>query len=145
MYKLVDQNDPILHEIADDISVMDNIDQLIKEMFLILYDNKGVGLAAPQIGISRRIIVINTSQYDNGIVCALINPKIIATNNFKIKTEEGCISCPGIFKIIERPSEIIIRTGIEKSSCLYLSFKDISAVVVQHEIDHLDGILITDK
>ena len=134
---------------------------LVDQMIKIMQNNNGIGLAAPQLGISKRLIIIsyndtlmqyiydtniniNTKIYKNVIV--LINPNIILINNKQVATEEGCLSIPKKYAIIQRYKYIHIKSKIFPSNELInFNCKELLSIILQHEIDHLNGILFTDK
>jgi peptide deformylase len=132
--------DPVLRKKAKEVSQIDeNVLSTIKDMFEVMYAEDGVGLAAPQVGVSLRIIVM-----DDGKPRVMINPKIVYKSEEKVVAEEGCLSVPEIFENVERSKEVIVRykdeSGVEREE----KFVDYSARIVQHEYDHLDGILFID-
>jgi peptide deformylase len=136
---------PILRKKCKEISVFDSeIKSIIREMSEKLYEWNGVGLAAPQVGISKRIVVIDIRE-EPSILRVLINPNIIWKSEEMIESEEGCLSLPLLHKIIMRYASVTVecfdenfsKKTIEKATGL-LSF------CLQHEIDHLDGCLYID-
>lgn len=143
-YQLVKHEDPILRQPAKSVKKIDTkIQYLMDRMFNILR-NKGIGLAAPQIGVSKRIIVLDTREYEDGLKLSLANPEIIEHSETKVKTVEGCLSCPGIQKEIER-WETIVVTGLHyNGESVTVQLTGISSIAAQQEIDHINGILITD-
>ncbi len=143
---IIIEPDPILRKKSQSIeSVNSDVKKLLDNMLDIMYSAPGIGLAAVQIGILKRLIVIDVSKDDqkkNPLF--LINPKIIFKSNNTTTYEEGCLSLPGHFAEIERPAECHINyldyNGKEKK----LQAKGLLATCIQHEIDHLDGILFID-
>jgi peptide deformylase len=132
--------DPVLRKKAKEVSQIDeNVLSIIRDMFEVMYAEDGVGLAAPQVGVSLRIIVM-----DDGKPRAMINPKIVYRSEEKIVAEEGCLSVPEIFENVERSKEVIVRYKDESGAEHEEKFVDYSARIVQHEYDHLDGILFID-
>ncbi|KAF2957676.1 peptide deformylase [Thermotoga sp. Ku-13t] len=132
--------DPVLRKKAKEVSQIDEyILSLIKDMFEAMYAEDGVGLAAPQVGVSLRIIVM-----DDGKPRAMINPQIIYRSEEKIIGEEGCLSIPEVFENVERSKEVIVKYKDENGTEHEEKFIDYSARIVQHEYDHLDGILFID-
>ena len=121
--------------------VTDSTRKLIGDMFDTMYSSNGVGLAAPQIGILRRIAVIDDTQ---GNKVALINPVITSREGEQTCTE-GCLSLPGFQGEVVRAKKIHIDALDEYGKPLSIDAEDFFAVVCQHEIDHLDGILYKDK
>ena len=144
--KIVIEPDPILRKKSSLIeNVDDQVRRLMDDMLLTMYEAPGIGLAAVQVGILRRVIVIDISKYDkkkNPIF--LVNPKITHKSKKTSVYEEGCLSLPGHFAEIERPSECFVNyidyNGREKE----LKADGLLATCLQHEIDHLNGILFID-
>ncbi len=107
---------------------------------------KGLGLAAPQVGINQRLIAVILNKHtDQELQLILINPVITAWSEEKAICEEGCLSLPQMFLQVERAKGITVEFLNLKNQKQILNLKDLNARVVQHEIDHLDGILIVDK
>ena len=113
---------------------------LIKDMIETMYNSKGLGLAAPQVGILKRIIVIDVG---NGPV-ALINPEIVEMEGSSI-SNEGCLSIPGVQKNVERPEKVIVKALSDKGEELVIHGEGLLARALCHEIDHLNGVLFIDK
>ncbi|MGV8980242.1 peptide deformylase [Clostridium sp.] len=113
---------------------------LIKDMKETMYNSKGVGLAGPQVGILKRIIVIDVG---NGPM-ALINPEIIESKGANV-SNEGCLSIPGVQKNVERPDKVTVRALDENGEITVINGEDLLARALCHEIDHLNGILFVDK
>ena len=110
-----------------------------------MYDAKGIGLAAPQVGISKRIFVMDCTEKDKTskpYVC--INPELSWVSEQKSTYEEGCLSIPDFYGEIERPSEIKMTCLNERGEVIEYSFGGIEATCAQHEIDHLNGVLFID-
>ena len=129
-------------------SPVTNIDETIKKLCLdmieTMYKYSGVGLAAPQVGVLKRVVVMDCSELDEKNPKILINPEIIWSSEEKFVFEEGCLSIPEIREKITRPAEVKVKfTNIDGS--LYEDhFKDLWAICIQHEIDHLNGKLFID-
>lgn len=111
----------------------------------VMYEDDGIGLAAPQVGLNKRFIVIgkNASPAKEDLV--LVNPKITFSSSRTDTAEEGCLSLPGEFADVSRPSKIRFKALDENGEKVEFKAKGLFARVVQHEIDHLDGILFTDR
>lgn len=131
----------VLRQVASEIPVFDaQTAGLIAEMGEIMYQAHGVGLAAPQIGQSVRLLV-----YDAGEgLRALINPVILKRKGEQTEPEEGCLSIPGLRGVVLRASEIVVKAIDEQGRPLRRRATEFEARVIQHEVDHLDGILFTD-
>jgi peptide deformylase len=138
--------DPVLRKKARPVDeVTGEIDRLIEDMAQTMYLGEGLGLAATQVGVLKRIIVYDNIEAGYGMdPQALINPEIIAAEGC-VKDEEGCLSIPEIKDVVER-SEKITVTGIDRSgSEVKIEAEGLLARIIQHEIDHLDGILFVDR
>ena len=141
-----EEGDPILRKKSREIEVIDDrILQLLDDMYDTLKASKdGVGLAAPQVGVLKRAIVIDLSEEGGEGPLKLINPRIVKAKGEQI-CREGCLSVPGLLGDVTRPAEVVVEALNEKGEHVKLKAKEIFAVVLCHEIDHLDGILFTDK
>ncbi|HBG61477.1 MAG: peptide deformylase [Omnitrophica WOR_2 bacterium RIFOXYB2_FULL_38_16] len=132
--------DPCLRNISSPVdSVGPGERMLIRSMIATMYDQDGIGLAAPQVGINKRILVADVG--DGPI--AVINPCIVTTEGSCV-LEEGCLSVPETTVIIKRPQKIKIKYTDEENEVIENEFDDLTARVLLHEIDHLDGKLIVD-
>jgi len=141
IYNIVKKEDPQLREKSKVVKeITPNIIKLVKNMVETMYDANGVGLAAPQVGVLKRVIVIDVGE---GII-ALINPEIIEASGQETDTE-GCLSCPGLIGEVTRAAKVKV-TGLspEGKEVIYEG-EGLLARAFQHEIDHLDGILFIDK
>ncbi len=126
---------------ADVLKVGRKEQLLIDEMMRVMKRSNGVGLAAPQLGIGRRIIVFAP---DGSRPAALINPRVIRAEG-ELKREEGCLSIPGLYGDVSRPAYVEVEGLDRRGRQVSLELEDMPARVVQHEIDHLDGVLFIDK
>ncbi|MEA3404918.1 MAG: peptide deformylase [Pseudomonadota bacterium] len=132
-----------LREVCAPVKEMtDDIDKLIDDMFYTMYDAPGIGLAAPQIAVQERIIVVDVSE-NNDQPIALINPEIIKSAG-QITWEEGCLSLPGVYGKVKRPSDIIVQGMNRDGKMVEIEASDLLAVCLQHEIDHLNGKMFID-
>ena len=118
-----------------------DVQELISSMVETMYANNGVGLASTQVGSDLRLCVIETE----GVQYVLINPQITAKSRKKVLSEEGCLSFPGKFFPISRHEEVQVRYLDETGKPSKLKGRDLLARALQHEIDHLDGVLIIDR
>ncbi len=139
---VVKYGDPILTSRAEDVGDFDEkLHKLIDDMFETMYGAPGVGLAAPQVGVLKRLFVMDCSSgKDNKQKVVLINP-VIETEEGEQIGDEGCLSFPGIFLEIKRPQRIVVRARDMDGSEMTLDVMDLQARCVSHETDHLDGEL----
>ena len=138
--------DPVLRRKAKPVEAVDNdIRRLMDDMLETMYDAPGVGLAAPQIGDLRRVIVMDCSDDDETPrPLKMANPEIIRKSDETATREEGCLSIPGHHGDVTRPSEIELTYLNEDGHETNLLASGLLAVCIQHEIDHLDGVLFID-
>ncbi len=120
-----------------------NLRETARQMFQTMYDSSGIGLAAPQVGLSVRLCVVNWPQSEVGEV-AMVNPEIVEQRGHQAG-EEGCLSFPGIFIKVQRSSWVKIRYQDLDGNEQILELEGLAARAVQHELDHLDGLLLIDK
>lgn len=133
--------DPVLRKIAVEAKLNKKTDFLINEMMRAMRKANGIGLAAPQMGIGQRVIVIAPLDFKP---TALINPKIIKAEGEQIG-QEGCLSIPGLYGDVKRAMYVEVEAMDRKGRELVFELEGMPARVVQHEIDHLDGVLFIDK
>ena len=144
--KLITVPDEVLRKKSQNIQkVGEDEKKLVKDLFETMYHHKGIGLAAIQIGIPKRIIVLDVMQKDNQKkpLC-FINPVIKKLSNEKSKYEEGCLSIPNTFIEIERPKTCIVEYIDIDGKKKNMDCDDLLSTCIQHEINHLDGKLIID-
>ncbi len=140
--KLEKYGSPVLREKALPVTkVDDEIRELVKNMIETMYAEGGVGLAAPQVGVSKRIIIVDTEE--QGII-VLVNPAIIKREG-ETKEEEGCLSVPGIYSPVRRSSTVTVEALDLEGNKVRISQEGSLAVALQHEIDHLEGYLFIDR
>ena len=131
---------PVLRQRSDEIQEIDaELRELIASMFETMDAAKGVGLAANQVGIARRVAVIDA----DGHRMALINPRILSAEG-RATAEEGCLSIPDVFADVTRPEQIVVEALGADGTPLRLEVGALAARAIQHEVDHLDGILFLD-
>ena len=134
--------DPVLRKNAEKVEVVtDEIRTILLDMAETMYEAPGVGLAAPQIGINLRLVVIDT----DGVLRKIINPVILEYSLETESCEEGCLSVPGIYEKVRRAKKIKVKYLNEKGEEVIEEVEDLLARAFQHEIDHLDGLLFVDK
>lgn len=130
--------DPRLRKIAKPIdAVTDEIRQLASDMFETMYDAPGVGLAATQVDVHKRIIVVDVSEDQSGAM-ALINPEILDMEGDSLE-QEGCLSIPGFYESVERAEHVRVRALNLDGESFEVEADGLLAICLQHEIDHLDG------
>ena len=128
------------------VKVDDSIRKLAKDMLITMYSAKGIGLAAPQVGVQKRILVIDLNFEDpNAPPNVFINPEIISSSASLDTYEEGCLSIPGVYLNVVRPSSIKLSFRDEMGRPKKMNAEGLMARCIQHEIDHLNGVLFVDK
>ncbi len=138
--KIVTKNDEVLRKHCRPVEVFDKkLAMLLDDMAETMYKAKGVGLAAPQVGILRRAVVIDVGE---GLV-ELVNPVIVKTKGSQ-RNIEGCLSCPDDWGYVVRPSEVIVKAQDRTGKNIQYKCKDFFARCVCHELDHLEGRLFID-
>ncbi len=140
--RVIRYGNPILRKEAREVSPpYDGKKEFIKSMLDVMGDYNGIGLAAPQVGVSERIIIGSVERQPY----PLINPKILYVDSEKEYDEEGCLSLPGIYLEILRYKHIVLEGFDIDGNPVRIQVSDLDARVFQHEIDHLDGILMIDR
>lgn len=140
-YKVVLTGDPVLRRIAHPVKeVNDNIKKLMNNMAETMYHAKGVGLAAPQVGISKRVIVVDIGE---GLF-KLVNPEIVSSSGIQ-DGAEGCLSVPDVVGNVKRSERVTVKALDENGDEVTIEATGYLARAFQHEIDHLNGIIFTDK
>ena len=136
--------DPRLHKVAQPVQAVDaRIQSLVSDMLATMYDAQGIGLAATQVDVHERVVVIDTSEErDQPLV--LINPEIVWASAEKVVGDEGCLSVPGIYDGVERSSAVHVRALDEKGVARTIEAEGLLAVCMQHEMDHLLGKVFVD-
>lgn len=135
--------DPRLHTVAQPVVVVDErIRKLIKDMAETMYAAPGIGLAATQVDVHERLLIIDISEERNQLL-AFVNPEIIASGG-EADTEEGCLSVPGVFEKVTRAERVSVRAQNAQGEPFTLDAEGLLAVCIQHEIDHLDGKVFVD-
>ena len=138
--------DPFLARKAARVaSVDDRVRNLIRDMFETMYSAEGVGLAAPQVGVGKRVIVVDVSPVDQEVPpMALVNPEILDRKG-TVMGEEGCLSVPGVQGEVPRAETVVVRGLDEQGNPVQFQAGGILSRALQHEIDHLDGVLFIDR
>ena len=134
--------DPVLRQVATPVrEITAEIKQIIADMTETMWHQVGIGLAAPQVGLPHRILVMDDGK---GGAQPLINPEIESRSG-TIREEEGCLSLPGVFGVVERSKTITVRAMDADGKPVSFEAAGLKARIVQHELDHLDGVLFIDR
>ena len=138
--------DPILKARARQVATtdMEKVRALVPRMFATMYEAPGIGLAAPQVGEKLRFIVVDVQPNETKQPIALINPEIVARSTELATREEGCLSLPGQYADVTRPARVTIRYMDIEGARRQVDAEGLLAACMQHEIDHLDGVLFVD-
>jgi len=158
IYPIVAYGDPVLRKVAVDIDKSFDVKKLVEDMFETMYNAKGVGLAAPQIGLNIRMFVVDGRPFNEGedleerdkdpslvdFKKVFINAEILEEDGDDWGFEEGCLSIPDIREDIYRPEYVTIRYFDENWEEHTEEYEGLAARIIQHEYDHIDGILFTD-
>ena len=135
--------DPRLRNIAKPVATVDDaVRQLVDDMLETMYAAPGIGLAATQVNVNKRVVVIDISEEKNQPLC-LINPEILEKRGEE-EMEEGCLSVPGVFEVVHRADSIRMQALDRDGKSFEMDVDGLLAVCIQHEIDHLDGKLFVD-
>ena len=140
--------DPRLKVVSRPVGKVDaEVARLMDDMLETMYDAPGIGLAAPQVGVPTRVIVVDIARKDKGeapIPLKMANPQLVATSEEMKPWDEGCLSLPEHYAEVTRPSRAVVRYLDENNKRREIEADDMLAVCLQHEMDHLDGILFVD-
>jgi peptide deformylase len=138
--------DPMLKARARPVMAahMPRVRDLLPRMFATMYRAPGIGLAAPQVGVGLRLTIVDLMQNDKSEPVTLINPEVVARSEKLATREEGCLSLPGQYADVTRPAEVTVRYMDADGAERQLEAEGLLAACVQHEIDHLDGVLFID-
>lgn len=141
VFRVLEVGDPILREKASPVTKINPpLMRLLNDMAETMYANSGVGLAGPQVGVSKRVIVVDAGH---GLY-QLINPEVTAAEGSDTD-REGCLSVPGVWGEVTRAARVKIRALNQRGETIEIDAEGIFARALQHEIDHLDGILFIDR
>ncbi len=118
------------------------LNELVEDLKEAMKEDNGIGIAAPQVGVHDRVIIVDMGDIGP---TAFVNPKIVSRSMSKFDFEEGCLSVPGVYGMVERHKKVKVKAYTQNGEPVTLGLKGTLAVVFQHEIDHLDGILFIEK
>jgi len=142
---IVKYPNPFLRKNAEQVEEIDeNTRALIKDMFATMEEAGGIGLAAPQVGVSKRVITISLNEKKFNRL-ALVNPVIEYSSNESEVMEEGCLSIPGVNADVSRPVRVVVKGTTRTGRVVEITAEHLLARVLQHEIDHLNGVLFIDR
>jgi peptide deformylase len=139
--------DDVLKRRAEPVEAVDeDVRRLIDDMAQTMYAAPGIGLAAPQVGVSKRVIVVDVSTMDEELpgLIPLVNPEITQSEG-EIELEEGCLSLPGFTAMVKRAGRVCVRALDSDGKPIQLDAEGILAIALQHEMDHLEGTLLLDR
>ena len=148
--EIVYMGDPVLRTEAEDVTVFDDdLRTLVRDMFETMYRADGIGLAAPQIGLATRVIVVDLRRQDEDDPepqqVALVNPVVTWESKELAKQSEGCLSIPGLEEVVQRPVSVRVEGKDPDGNDIVVEADDLFARALQHEIDHINGILFVDR
>jgi peptide deformylase len=150
--EIVLMGDPVLRERADDVTEFDDeLRKLVRDMFETMYHAEGIGLAAPQVGVSARVLVVDLRRDADGresvepAHLALVNPRVTWQSEETEKQPEGCLSIPGLEEVVTRPLAVRVEGRDPEGNEVTVEADALFARALQHEIDHLDGVLFVDR
>lgn len=137
--------DPCLRKLAEEVDATDpEVAKLIGDLFETMYDSNGMGLAATQCDIQKRVLVLDGTLAGGKERRAFVNPVIVERTLKQITTEEGCLSFPGVYAKVDRNDGVIVECDNEKGEREQVILNGVDAVILQHELDHLNGVVFYD-
>ena len=139
---IVKYGDPVLRQVAKKVNqVPGDMPEFVQRMGDIMHSASGVGLAAPQLGLSIRVIVYDVGEGFH----AIVNPQILKMSGEQMEPQEGCLSLPGLQGVVRRAQNVVVKGLDENGKPIRIRGEGYTARVIQHEVDHLDGILFIDR
>ncbi len=140
---------PVLRTPGSEVETFDGgLVEFVEDLFDTMYEARGIGLAAPQIGVSSRVLVVDVPDPEDegqSTRLALVNPRILRASAEMDRASEGCLSIPGLEEVVERPGSVTVEGFDEQGRSLTVEADGLLSRALQHEIDHLDGILFIDR
>lgn len=139
--------DPVLRTEAEPVEAFDDeLRHLVRDLWETMYHADGIGLAAPQVGVGRRVLVVDLRREEEPEArVALVNPRVVWSSEEREKAPEGCLSIPGLEEVVERPWAVRVEGFDPDGKPVSIEADELYSRALQHEIDHLDGILFTDR
>jgi len=138
--------DPVLREATQEVEAFDDeLKALVDDLFATMVSAEGAGLAAPQVGVSRRVCVVDVRHVDGEHArVALVNPRVTEASDEREREPEGCLSIPGVTEVVDRPAQVVVEGWTPDGEPVRVEAEGLFARALQHEIDHLDGVLFVD-
>ena len=145
--EIVIMGDPVLRTEAEPVEAFDDdLRTLVRDMFETMYHADGIGLAAPQVGVSKRVLVLDLRREDEPEAkVALVNPTVTWSSPKTDKQPEGCLSIPGMEEVVTRPWAVRVEGVDPEGNPVFIEAEELYSRALQHEIDHLDGVLFPDR
>lgn len=138
--------DEVLEGKAESVEITPELEELIEDMIETMYESDGVGLAAPQVGRSVRLICVDqTGPKERAELRVYINPEIVERGEEMVESEEGCLSCPDLAVKVDRHERVKVKALDREGNEVCVDAEGFLAIVLQHEIDHLDGVTLADR
>jgi len=140
--------DRILRDRAREVDDFDqSLRDLVRDMFITMATAEGAGLAAPQVGVSIRVLVadVRSEEEEGGGNVAVVNPRIVERSSEEDRTSEGCLSIPGVTEVVSRPAQVVVEGLNPEGAAIRIEASGLMSRVLQHEVDHLDGVLFVDR
>ena len=140
--------DDVLRTPAAEVETFDDeLRALVRDMFATMYHAEGIGLAAPQVGVSRRVFVVDVpvKEGEPRGPLAFVNPRIVEVSDDLDRAPEGCLSIPGLEEVVERPARVVVEALDPEGEPIRIEGDELFGRALQHEIDHLDGVLFLDR
>ena len=139
--------DPILREEAPEVETFDEeLRSLVQDMFITMAAAEGAGLAAPQVGIRKRVLVADVvTEGEEPVRVALVNPIIVEVSTEEDRSSEGCLSIPGVTEVVSRPDAVVVEGFDPAGDPVQIEAEGLLSRVLQHEVDHLEGVLFFDR
>ena len=150
LHEIILMGDPVLRAKAEEVTAFDDeLKKLVRDLFETMYHAEGIGLAAPQIGKSTQVIVVDLRREDDEReeheCLALVNPRVTWHSEETSKQTEGCLSIPGLEEVVYRPTAVRVEGRDADGDAVIVEADALFARALQHEIDHLDGVLFLDR
>ncbi len=146
-FQVVLYPEPVLRQPAEDVAIDEDLKRLVAAMYRCMHASNGVGLAAPQVGLKKRVLVLNPLGKEGGPEddLTLVNPRIVGFAGARSTYEEGCLSFPGIYAEVLRPERCTVEALDVDGKPIRAEYDGFVSRIIQHEYDHLEGVLLVDR